>query len=158
MSLSTPIQADEGGATWGLFAGYEFIPSFAVEGNYQRFPTAKVYFDPMSIFAFDHGSTELTTKTEQISLSGKFMVRIPYTAMRAFSSVGAAGVHRNDSVSNAWILSPTFGVGFNYNLTPHFMLEIAGNYTTGSGQAELDPAEHYIPFTYAVLARVAYRF
>lgn len=158
MSLSTPIRAEEGGMTWGIFAGYELIPSFALEGSYLRYPTATVYFDPMSIFAFDHGSTKLSTKLEQFSLSGKFMARIPCTRIRAFSSVGAAGVHRNDYVNNSWNLSPTFGVGFNYNLVSHVMVEIAGNYTTGSGQSELDPAEHYIPFTYAVLARIAYRF
>lgn len=158
MTLATPIRAEEGGATWGVFGGYEFSPAFALEASYLHYPTEKVYFDPMSLFAFDHGSTEMTTKTETLSLSGKFMVRIPRTSIRAYSSAGAAGVHRNDYVTKAWILGATFGVGFNYNLTEHCMLEIGSNYTTGSGQSELDPAEHYLPFTYAIFARAAYRF
>jgi hypothetical protein len=158
MALSTPIRAQEGGAAWGIYAGYEFIPSFGVQASYMRYPSSKIFFDPMSIFAFDHESTQLSTKTEIVSLSGKFMAIVPYTTVRAYSSVGVAGVHRYDYVNNIWILSPTFGVGLSYNLTPHLMLEIGGDYTTGSGQAELDPAEHYIPFTYAVFTRTAYRF
>jgi hypothetical protein len=157
MVLATPIRADEGGATWGIFGGYEFNPSFALEASFLRYPTAKIYFDPMSLFAFDHGSTVLSTKTETLSLSGKFMVRLPHTAIRAYSSAGAAGIHRDDYVTKAWILGASFGVGFNYNINTHLMGEIGSTYTTGSGQSELDPAEHYLPFTYAIFARLAYR-
>jgi hypothetical protein len=158
MVLSTPIRAEEGGAIVGFFAGYEFIPAFAIEATYTHYPTAKIFFDPMSIFAFEQNATALTSRTQIISLSGKFMIKLPYTTIRAYSSAGAAGVHRNDYVYNRWLLSPTFGVGFNYNITAQLMLEVGANYTTGSGQSELDPAEHYIPFTYDVFARTAYRF
>jgi len=158
MVLSTPIGVEEGGAAWGLFAGYEFIPTFAVEASYLRYPSAKIVFSPMSIFAFDMGSTQFSSKTEMLALSGKFMVLVPYTTIRAYSSAGAAGIHRNDFVNNTWTPSAVFGVGFNYNLTPRVMLEIGADYATGSGQSELDPAEDYIPFTYAVFGRIAYRF
>src|SRR5580704_3010632 len=52
MAMSTPIYVSEGGALWGLFAGYEFLPSFALEVSYLRYPNAKVTFDEMSIFTF----------------------------------------------------------------------------------------------------------
>lgn len=158
MTLSTPIATNEGGTVFNIFGGYEVIPAFAIEASYLHYPSTKVIFDEMSLFAFDHGSTELTTRTETLSLSGKFMVVIPRTTIRAYSSVGAAGVHRDDYVDNTWILAASFGAGFNYNVTEHVMLELGANYATGSGQAELDPAEHYVPFTYAVFARTAYRF
>src|SRR3990167_633358 len=55
MSMSTPIDVTEGGATRGVFLGYEPIPYFAIEGNYVRYPNATVNFGTDSIFYFDNG-------------------------------------------------------------------------------------------------------
>jgi opacity protein-like surface antigen len=116
-------------------------------------------FDPLSLFTFDHnGSEGFSTKTEMAALSGKFMFLLPKSTVRAFSSVGAAGVHRDDVIANRWRLSPTFGVGLNYNLSPNVMVEAGINYTGGYGESELDPAEDYIPFLYSGFLRLAYRF
>ncbi|MDR3476428.1 MAG: outer membrane beta-barrel protein [Gammaproteobacteria bacterium] len=158
MTLSTPIKTHENGAAWGFFGGYELMPTFAIEAAYTRYPSAKVYFDDMSLFTFDYNATEFNSRTEALSASAKFMIFIPTTTIRAFSTVGIAGVHRSDYVYKEWLYRPTFGIGFNYNFTPHVMVEVGGNYTAGSGQAELDPALHYVPFTYSGFARLAYRF
>src|SRR5579863_8806230 len=48
LCLSTPIHVTEGGVVWGLYAGYEFIPYFALEASYMRYPNAKINFDPES--------------------------------------------------------------------------------------------------------------
>jgi hypothetical protein len=159
LSISTPTSVSEGGAIWGVFGGYEIIPTFAIEGSYTRYPIANVNFDQMSLFTFNHdGRTGFSTKTETAALSGKFMFIIPKTTVRAFSTVGAAGVHRDDVIADRWRLSPVFGVGFNYNLSEHIMAEIGINYTGGYGESELDPAEDYIPFLYSGFFRLAYRF
>src|SRR5690348_11384877 len=87
INLSTPTHVTEGGVLWGVFFGYEFIPFFALEGAYQRYPNAKVDFDPMSLFSFEYqGLTSLSTHTESISLMGKIMLIIPCTDIRAYSS------------------------------------------------------------------------
>src|SRR5262245_58450979 len=46
LSLSTPLMVREGGGVWGLFAGYEFIPFFAIETSYMHYPAATITFDP----------------------------------------------------------------------------------------------------------------
>jgi hypothetical protein len=159
MSLSTPTKVTEGGGVWGFFGGYEFTPFFAVEANYMKYPDATVFFDSMSLFSFINDNlTEFTTKTETVALMGKIMLVIPKANIRAFSSVGAAEVHRQDDLYNHWRLSPAFGVGLNYNFTPHFMGEIGGNYTAGYGEAQLNPTDVYFPFLYSVTLRFAYRF
>lgn len=159
VSLSTPIRASEGGAIWGVFAGYELIPTFAIEASYTRYPIADVFFSPDSIFAIEHNNqTYFSTRTEEVALAGKFMLMIPKTKVRAFSSVGAAGVHREDMLTDHWRVSPAFGVGFNYNISEHVMAEIGINYTGGYGESELDPVQDYIPFLYSGFARLAYRF
>ncbi len=159
INLSTPIRVNEGGAVWGVFVGYEIIPMFAVEGSYSRYRIADVFFSQNSMFAFDHNDqTYFSTRTDEVALSGKFMLMIPKTAMRAFSSVGAAGVHRNDMLTNHWRVSPRFAVGFNYNISEHVMAEIGVSYTGGYGESELDPVQDYIPFLYSGFARLAYRF
>ncbi len=159
INISTPTEVTEGGVTWGAFVGYEFFPYFAVEGSYQRYPNAKVDFDPMSLFSFENnGLTSLNTHTETISLMGKIMLLVPRTCIRAYSSFGAADVHRYDEFRDQWRISPTFGIGFNYNFTDHIMGELGGTYTAGYGESELNPAEDYMPFLYSAFLRLAFRF
>lgn len=158
MSLSTPNTVQEGGVVGGIFAGYEFSRYFALETNYFRFPTAHVFFDKISLFSFmNEGMTELITHTETVNLMAKIILTIPQTSIRAFSSAGAAGIHRFDILYDHWRLSPTFGVGLNHNVTPHVMAEIAANYTAGYGESQLNPSDVYFPFLYSVLIRLAYR-
>lgn len=159
LSLSIPEGAEEGGATWGVMAGYEFTPHFAVEANYMHFPSSTVYFNTMSIFSFTHDQDiSFKTKTDAISLMGKIFLTIPKTNVRIYSSAGPTALYRKDLLVNDWRLTPTFGLGVNYNFNEHIMGELAGTYTTGFGESQLSPADSYFPFLYSVTARVAYRF
>lgn len=157
MTMSTPEFVNEGGGLWGLFLGYEFLPTFALEAAYSRYPNAKVVFDADSIFAFEHNQNQFITKTETVSLLAKIMMPIPKTAIRAYSGIGYAEVHRCDDLNDHWMGSPTFGVGVNYPITERIMGELGANYTAGKGQSELNPVEDYFPFLYSVFLRVAYR-
>lgn len=159
LSMSTPIHVHEGGNVWGFLTGYEFTPYFALEANYLHYPDATIHFDSMSLFSFKNdGLLEFTTQTEMFSLIGKIMLIIPNSKIRVFSSAGFAEVHRKDMNKNQWRASPTFGVGFNYHLTDHFMGEFGGNYTAGFGESQLNPADSYFPFLYSVSLRLAYCF
>ena len=158
LSMSTPIEVREGGGVWGGFAGVELTPFFALEANYLSYPDATVVFDKDSFFSFENNEqTELNTKTQAISLMAKFMLTLPRTNVRAYSSLGVGGIHRDDEINNVWIAAPSFGVGLNYVFTEHVMGELVGNYMSGYGTSELNPAKDYVPFLYAAYARVAYR-
>jgi hypothetical protein len=159
MVMSTPKFVEEGGVLWGVFAGYEFLPYFALEASYLRYPDATINFDSMSIFTYENeGVTSFTTKTETVSLMGKIMMMIPRTDIRVYSSLGLAEVHRSDMITNHWKGSPTFGAGLNYNFTPRIMGEFGGVYSAGQAQSELNPVMDYYPFLYSVYLRLAYRF
>jgi hypothetical protein len=158
MNLSTPTSVNENGFGWGVFAGYEISPQFAVEGAYTRYPNATLFFDPTSLFTFDNnGITSFVSKTEAVSLMAKLMLFIPNTTIRGFSSAGIAAIHRDDIVKNIWRADPTFGAGFNYNLSEHWMTELVVNYTAGYGEAEVDPTKDFVPFVYSAFLRLAYR-
>jgi hypothetical protein len=159
ISISTPLEVKEGGGVWGFFGGYEFIPNFAIEANYMRYPDAQITFDPISIFSFtNEGITEFTTHTETVNVVGKFMLLLPNSKMRVFSSVGAASVHRKDILTDKWRLSPTFGAGFNFHFTERIMGELGANYTAGFGESRLNPTNSYFPFLYSITARFGYCF
>ena len=159
LSMSTPIKAQEGGEVWGFLAGYELTPFFALEANYMHFPGADVFFDEQSLFSFNYdGLTRFHTKTETLSLMGKVMLILPDTKIRLFSSAGLANIHRQDMIVDDWNVGPSFGVGLNYPITDHLMGEIGGNYITGYGESQLNPADAYFPFLYAVSIRLAYHF
>lgn len=157
VNLSTPIAADEGGAVWGFFTGYELTPYFAFEANYLKLPDAKISFAQLSIFSINHNdTTEFTSSTETVNLMAKVMLKVPDTHVRVFSSAGIGEVHRKDILIDQWHAGPSFGFGFNYKMNDHFMTELNGNYTAGYGQSELEPTKVYIPFIYAVTFRLAY--
>ncbi len=158
MNLSTPIRVAENGTLWGLYGGYEVNHTFAFEAAYMHYPTAKVYFDPASLFTFENNLAGFVTHTQAISLVGKFMIVIPRnTNFRVYSSVGAAGIHRDDLLNNIWKLSPKFGVGLTYLITEHMMAELGIEYLAGDGVSELNPANSFIPFLYAGFGRIAMR-
>lgn len=159
LSISTPIKAVEGGFAWGFYAGYEFLPTFAVEASYMSYPDATVTFDEMSIFSFNNNNqTVFTTRTQTASFIGKVLLTIPHTSLRLYSSAGVADVFRDDMLLSESRVSPTFGAGANYRFTDRIMLEVVGNYTAGFGESRLNPADNYFPFLYSVTARLAYCF
>lgn len=158
MKTSTPVMVREGGAVWGVFAGYELSPFFALEANYMRYPKATISFDADSMFAFDNnGVVQLDTSTATISFIGKIMLIIPHTQVRAYSSFGVAEIHRWDDMNENKRASPTFGLGLNYNIYEHVMIELGANYTAGYGESELNPAKDYVPFLYSGFLKLAYR-
>lgn len=159
LSLSTPVAVHEGGGVWGITAGYEFTPCFAVEANYMFFPDAKLEFDQDSLFAFDNNDeTILMTQTQTGSLSAKVMLVLPRTNMRVFSSAGIASVIRDDVVNKVYRISPVFAFGANLVVTDRVMVEIGSNYTAGYGESEINPVEDFIPFLYSIFLKGALRF
>lgn len=159
VTISTPVTVSEGGATWGALFGYQFTPHFALEGTYTQYPRASISFDEFSLFTFDHeGLKQFFTDTETVNLMAKFMLIVPETNLRVFSSLGAAGIHRNDIVVNGWMLSPTFGFGVNVLFDDRLMGELTGNYTTGYGESRLSPADSFYPFLFSLTLRIAYLF
>ncbi|MFZ4077026.1 MAG: outer membrane beta-barrel protein [Legionellaceae bacterium] len=158
INISMPTHVNEGGGVWGLFGGYELSTFFAIEASYMHYKDATVSFDEDSLFAFDHEDRlEFTTKTSQTSVMAKVMLTVPGTSLRGYSSAGIAGVSRKDEINSRSRVSPTFGVGVNYNINPRVMLELAGNYTAGYGESELNPIRDYVPFLYSVFLRAAIR-
>ncbi len=160
LSVSTPTEVRESGEEWGIVAGYEFIPSFALELSYDHYPRARVTFDSLSLLSFENdGLTTFYTDTESLSLVGKFMVLIPHNEyFRAYASAGAALVHRNDIITDKYLLSPKFGIGGNYVMNDFVGMEFGIDYTAGTGESEMSPAEHFIPFLYSVYTRLILRF
>lgn len=158
ITVSTPIAVDEGGASLGLVAGYEFIPAFAIEASYIHYPDTTVFFSAVSIYSFDHdGKEKFETKTDSISLMGKILLPLPNSNFRLFSSAGIASLYRKDLILDDWRLTPTFGAGVNYNFTNRLFGEIAANYTAGFAESQISPVDSYYPFIYSVTARIGFR-
>lgn len=159
LSISTPIGVKEGGGVWGISAGYEFTPCFAIEANYMHFPDANIIFDPDSLFAFEqNGLTTLSTQTQTGSLNAKVMLILPRSNMRVFSSAGAASVIRKDQINETYRISPVFGFGVNLLVTDRVMAELGSNYTAGYGESEINPVNDFVPFLYSIFAKIALRF
>lgn len=157
LSLSTPIDANEGGAAWGIFMGYELTPYFGLEGSYMQYPDAVVSFSDDSLFAFDHdGLNHFSTKTSVLSLIGRILVTVPNTKLRLYSGTGVASVHRKDILKDDSLITPNFVFGATYHIQPQVLAEVGAYFTVGYGEANLQPANEFIPFLYSLMLKVAY--
>lgn len=158
MSLSTPIDVQEGGGLWGGVAGVEPFQNFQIQFDYLQYPKATVYFDKDSLYSIDNNdSTEFSSTTHTWSIQGKFLVPWEDTKLRLFAGGGVAWMARRDDLLEQDIVTPTFALGLNYLINPRWMVEGVFSYTAGYGESELNPSAHYMPFLYGVFARLMYR-
>lgn len=158
MSLSTPIDVQEGGGLWGVVAGVEPFQNFQIQFDYLQYPKATVFFDKDSLYSIDNNdSTEFTSRTHTWSIQGKFLVPWEDTKLRLFAGGGVAWMARRDDLLQQDIVTPSFQMGLNYMLNCRWMAEAVFSYTAGFGESELNPSAHYMPFLYGVYARLMYR-
>lgn len=158
LSVSVPVSATDQGATWGFVTGWEVQPHFALEMSYARFPNTNVSFDQYSIYGSRYNVYSLESNTYAYDFVGKFMVQIEHTGIRGFANAGGAVVHRHDILVDTSHICPTFGVGLNYVLVQHLLMELGFQYYAGFDKADVTPAVNYIPFLYSVTLKLAYRF
>lgn len=153
---STPINATSGGIVWGVFGGVEFSPYFSLQGNFKRYPDAKLLFDQYNLY-FPQ-ATEITSRTTNYSVIGKFMVPILGSRLRAFSDLGPAYTYRHDVLYDKGNWAVTFGGGFNFLVTHHLITELNFDYTSGNGKSNTLPVDDFVPFLYSINFAIGYRF
>ncbi len=154
--VSTPVKATGTGVAWGVMGGFEFNRYFAIQGNYQHYPTSRIFLDSFNSYLPTGQIVE--SETKNYALVAKFMVPIFNSGFRLFSDVGPAYTLRNDELENMGHWAAQFGAGINYNITPRFLTEINFNYTTGFDESNTTPIDDYIPFLYSINFGLAYRF
>ena len=154
--LSVPVEASDTGQVWGILGGVEVNQNFAIQGEYQHYPTAWVGFDDFN--QYFPAAENMPSNTVAYNAIAKFMVPIYHTGIRAFSDLGPSYTYRTDSLAHVGHWGATFGGGFNYNLLPQLMVELNFNYTTGWDKSDTTPVLDYLPFLYSVNMALAYRF
>lgn len=157
LSLSTPLAAGDNGWVWGATIGYEVKPFWAVESSFMRFPNTTVQFDSDSFYKSIYNLSTFRTTSWALMTVAKFMTQIAQTGFRGFANAGIDFTFRNDVLNTAMRVNPTFGVGINYVFEKNIMFELGFQYVPGYGQANEIPAASYMPFLYAVTAKLFYR-
>lgn len=168
---ASPDSAKDSGRDYGFFIGYTFTPNYALELSYRRFQTSYVHFNILySLYEYGDGTPiqDFYSSTYNYSLLNKFIWNVT-NSFSLFSDLGPGYTHRSDILANASNgisygpssiaqIVATFGAGANYEITPHFMATVEGDYSTGWGKSELYPVDDYVPFLYSVDFKLAYRF
>lgn len=158
VSESAPISAGDTGLVWGATIGYEVKPSWAIESTFMRYPNTTVLFDPLANFYLDnYNLSTLRTTTWALIGVAKFMTQIADTGWRGFANAGIGFTFRDDVITNAVRINPTFGVGVNHLFPQNVMLEFSFQYIPGFGEANHMPAIQYMPFLYSLNAKLVYR-
>jgi OOP family OmpA-OmpF porin len=157
--LASSSSLDDHGTAWGLFAGYQFNPYFAVEGGYLNLgkfdysstvssPAADTVSGHLGVQGVDAAAVGLLPFGKQWAAYGKAGLLYAKSTLDA-SSTGAVAV----SDADHWSTSPLLGAGINYDLTRNVALRgeydryfKVGDTTTGKGDID------------AFTARVVYRF
>lgn len=154
--LSTPVNVEEGGFTYGLLIGYNLSTWFALEASYVRIPTATIYLDPES--SDDYPIKQFNNRTNLYTIVGKFIVPISDTNVGAFADAGMGIVQRSDFYANVSRITGAFGFGFMVNPVQHLLVQVGFRLYMGYGRSEALPVKDFVPFVYTVHMAVAYRF
>lgn len=168
---AAPESAEDKGRDYGFFVGYTFTPNYALELTYRRFQTSYIHFDTDYSQYYTNNNVQIAnfdSSTYNYSLLNKFIWNVTDN-FGLFSDFGPGYTHRYDILAGAsngtsngpqglGQLVATFGAGANYEITPHFMATVEGDYSTGWGKSELYPVDNYVPFLYSVDFKLAYRF
>lgn len=159
-AASSPIAANDDGFVWGFLLGYQFSKNFALEANYMNFPKSTITFAPFSFyFPTNPNSVTINSYTHAFSLFAKFIVPIHFVNhLSVFANAGAEYTHRDDILADKGRLGAIFGFGFIYALSQHISAQLAAQFYTGYGKAEILPANDYIPFLYQIQLALAYHF
>jgi hypothetical protein len=177
-SVTTPSSVSEGGPSWGVVLGYDVNKNFALELQYMQFANANIQLFSDSPYLDQSGNQipGIISRTDAYSLSGKFLVQIGHTHLRAFAEIGVGTVRRVDPLVNYQVstnpppfsnytganrtvscVTPYLSSGLVYNLTPHWMIESGFQYYTGFGKSQVDPVASFIPFAWDAYGRLAYQ-
>ena len=158
LTVSAPIAAGDDGWVWGATVGYEVKPFWAVETSFMRFPNTVVTFDESSLYGDRYDLSSFRSTTWALMAVAKFMTQISNTGFRGFANAGIDFTFRSDVIRNAMRVNPTFGVGVNYAFEENIMFEMGFQYVPGYGEAIEMPAIEYMPFLYAITAKLMYRY
>ena len=168
----------EGGHSWGVVIGYDLNRNFAIELQRMQFADSKIVLGPNSNYTDQNGNPvqDITSETDAYSLSGKFLVQVAHTHVRAFAEIGAGMVERTDPLvnykfnSNTGVsnytgasrtiscMTPYLASGLVYNITSHWLVESGFQYYTGFGESQVYPVANFIPFAWDAYGRLAYQF
>ena len=157
--LTTSSSLDDHATAWGLFAGYQFNPYFAVEGGYVNLgkfdysstvsaPAADTVSGHLGVQGVDAAAVGLLPFGEQWAVYGKAGLLYAKSKLDA-SSTGAVAV---SSVEH-WDTSPLLGAGVNYDLTRKVALRAEYDRYFKVGEASVGKGD-----IDAFTARVVYRF
>jgi hypothetical protein len=155
--LSSPDSAKDQGIAENLFLAYQFSPRFLLEASFTHFSTSFVHFVKGNIYDPNYNAFTLKSHTQTINFSSQLSLPIQHSKFFIYSSLGASITHRNDKLNNRWHLGPLFGGGIGYEPTKKTFTEFGFDYTAGYGEAEVNPANDYIPFTYYIYFQVGTR-
>ncbi|OGO94472.1 MAG: hypothetical protein A3F10_02925 [Coxiella sp. RIFCSPHIGHO2_12_FULL_42_15] len=158
ITMSAPLGAGDSGWVWGGTIGYEVKPFWALESMFMRFPSTTVLFQGgYNYYTQYYNLTTLRSTTWAFMGVAKFMTQIAHTGWRGFANAGIDFTFRDDVLNESMRINPTFGVGINYVLPHNIMFELAFQYVSGYGEANIVPAATYMPFLYTVHAKLMYR-
>lgn len=161
LEFELPLEAKDSGLLKTLFFGYHVLPQIAIEARYQRYPMTTVYFSKLAEKEYPElaGSTHMDSDTSSLALIAKYFVQFsPQYKITSYADLGGTYIFRQDLIAKISRLTPTFGLGVNYNFTPSIQSAIEFNYTAGYDTAVENPVRSYIPFLYAVEFRLIYGF
>lgn len=152
--VSAPVEAHDFGTIWGVFLGYQFGRSFALEANYTRYPNTRLFFDE---YTFYYPVREFTTHTQVFSTLAKFIIPIANSRINAFLDAGVGFTHRNDILAKVTRVGPTFGLGFMSNASRRILVELGFEYYAGYARSNHLPVKDFIPFVYGVYFKLGVR-
>lgn len=165
-----PLSADGNGMLFGLDAGYQFSPHFAIEGEFIDLPSSKLVFESQNDY---HAGKTLNTTMLFAAIVFKVIAPLPNSKFSVFVDAGPAyqylhyphsGVdvpaygYAESTLGDIGTWAPTFGGGLLYRINNHWQAEGSFQYAPGTGRSVQNPMNYYVPEIYAGTFKLDYIF
>jgi hypothetical protein len=159
---TNPLSADGNGILFGLDAGYQFSPHFAIEGEMISLPSTKLVFyqklDPYKTPDNMYNVGVVNASMVFAAVEFKVIAPLPNSKFSLFVDAGPGYVYMDYPITNIGIIVPTFGGGLLYRINDHWQAEGAFQYAPGTGKSVGDPMYFFVPETYAGTFKLDYIF
>lgn len=155
VTTSNPVSAGGSGVEYGAFAGVQFGQYFALQTNFDHYPTTQITFhhSVKPIDDLHDGIDNSYSNINAWSLDDIFMVPMwkkNNHALIGYAFSGIALMFRRDAWINKTNVGGHFGCGIRYKFTQRYSSQINFDYYTGNGKATEHPIDSYFPFLYSI--------
>ena len=162
VTVSVPTKSGDTGLTFGAYSSWDWNRHLGLSFTYQHLPDTTIQFKPGDIDntypKIASQNYRFTSSTETMVITLRVFAPIFDNSCRLFADAGGGATYRHDILSHKIAPTATFGAGIQEIVHKNLEADLTYHYITGHADANITPANDYIPYVNSLTFSMGYRF